>query len=238
MDQETIKALNQLNFEFYTQHAGSFSQTRQRAWEGWKRLLDDFTDTTRLWDVGCGNGRFLHFLAANGRNLDCYVGWDLSPKLLDEAQKTCASLARQTKFVCADLLGHRDDVAEVPVDIHRICLFGVLHHIPGFQVRVQLLRQLMESLAPGGMLIVTLWRFRTRGRPTRTVSPSELGLSGLEEGDYLLGFGHDQRAVRYAHHFDEQEIDRLIETLNAIVIDRYDADGRDQDANTYIKIAI
>ena len=60
------------------------------------------------------------------------------------------------------------------------------------------------------------------------------GVSGLEEGDFLLGFGHDAEAVRYAHHFSQQEIDNLIASVGCSIADRFDADGRDQDANTYL----
>ena len=154
----------------------TFLQKRaQRAWEGWKRLLDDFSKVSKVWDVGCGNGRFIQFLANHGVRLRTYTGWDQSPLLIEEARRSCANLADQTEFVVADLLGHRGPKIALPANMDRICLFGVLHHIPSFDVRVALIRDLMKSLVSGGQLVVTLWRFRTRGRPTRTVLPSDVG---------------------------------------------------------------
>lgn len=39
MNKETVRALCQLNTEFYERNAASFSQTRTAAWEGWRRCM-------------------------------------------------------------------------------------------------------------------------------------------------------------------------------------------------------
>jgi len=54
----------------------------------------------------------------------------------------------------------------------------------------------------------------------------------LEPGDHLLRWG-DAGKLRYCHFVDEAELRRLVEGLEAKVIDTYEADGREERLNRY-----
>ena len=83
MDKRTAHTLRQLNNRFYDTVAASFSDTRQAAWPGWRRLVEELRVHGCLWaddavlgmcassrlpqrvdiaDAACGNLRFERFL--------------------------------------------------------------------------------------------------------------------------------------------------------------------------------
>ncbi len=160
-----------------------------------------------MFDVGCGNGRFGLFLHEAGV-LMRYTGLDNTHFLLHKA----AQKFPQGSFLQADALqtwplapGQRFDV---------IALFGVLHHVPGFVQRQQLITRMVDRLQPGGLGIVTLWkfmeqaRFRERVVPWQAaeVPPAYHNLQ-LEQHDYLLRWKQheDTLALRYCHYVDATE---------------------------------
>ncbi len=99
MDQKTVLLLNELNKNFYNQVAGSFSDTRQHPWSGWKQLTPFLSSifhlpTPTVLDLACGNGRFYHFLKENFPDTSfTYLGVDSNQKLLDLA-KTSTKLTK------------------------------------------------------------------------------------------------------------------------------------------------
>ena len=109
-----------------------------------------------------------------------------------------------------------------PFDL-AVC-FGFLHHVPGFDRRAQLLRELGARVRPGGIVAVSLWQFMDDPRLARKAldlredALSHLRALGadpacLEPGDHLIGWQDDASAWRYCHHFDEAEVDALSRAL-------------------------
>ena len=65
MNEATIRALSQLNNEFYANQHESFSATRQAPWDGWRRVaaaLEKRGRSLDVLDVACGNMRFERYL--------------------------------------------------------------------------------------------------------------------------------------------------------------------------------
>lgn len=240
MDDATARALNTINRRFYAAQAARFSATRESPWPGWLRLrerieAEGLTPELTLLDVGCGNGRLGRFLAEKAPGLR-YTGLDASPELLAIAE-AAGGLGEKPALHEVDLL---DGELTGPLGARRftvIALFGVLHHLPGRERRAALLRELLGHLAEGGILAVTSWRlagferFRERTLPWAE-SPVALDLEQLEPGDRLLPWGHGE-GLRYVHFAHEDETEELIAELGACVLDRYDADGREQALNRY-----
>jgi hypothetical protein len=65
---------------------------------------------------------------------------------------------------------------------------------------------------------------------------AELDLPDLDENDFILGWKNIDGAYRYCHSFVDDEIDALVASVadKATLIDRFCADGRTGDLNTYI----
>lgn len=172
MDSTLRRQLLAINRRFYAEHAGTFGASRRWPWPGWTRLVDDWlaccrTDSTplRVFDVGCGNGRFGAFLLAHlaerapSRRVH-YLAVDAEPALVDQARVALEPFAEA---------GHRleygvlDLEEALPSEWSRahpgagsgfdlVVLFGVLHHVPGRARRLALVDDLGKCLAPGPAL--------------------------------------------------------------------------------------
>jgi len=123
-------------------------------------------------------------------------------------------------------------------------LFGVLHHVPGFEARRDLVRSIVERLAPDGLLALTVWpfgeheRFRRRILPwdeyNRT-APEPVDPDALEPGDVLLRWGHGEGA-RYFHLIEEDELARLIAAIGVRVVFRFEARFEKGGGNLFVLI--
>jgi tRNA (uracil-5-)-methyltransferase TRM9 len=241
MIEPTRAALLALNRDFYDSQAESFASTRDHAWPGWQRVLAVVPERASLLDAGCGNGRFALFLAESDRSDVHYTGVDESRALLEAARKRTCELPGpgSLRFCQGNLLEYETLPAG---SFDAIVLFGVLHHVPGFEERAALIARLGEHLSPKGHLVATIWRFgsdpRVRGR---TVPWQDSGLdvdpTSLEPGDELLRWGNSQDVFRYCHFVDDDEVDRLLERSQSAgleVADRFRSDGRSGTLNEYV----
>lgn len=184
MNRETVRALCQLNTEFYERNAASFSQTRTAPWEGWRRCMAacgfDDSDGAALdqpanaqtadsvLDIACGNLRFEAFLA----NTYPHVDWSFFA--VDNCEPLVASgqedIAKKVHFTCEDIVSNLLEglpaaepanipalAAATPFDL--VVSFGFLHHIPSFDLRRQFLLEALSQVKPGGYLVVSFWQF-------------------------------------------------------------------------------
>lgn len=243
MQISTIRQLNNLNRSFYESVAEDFDRSRGHYWPGWEQLLqlfDNFKpEPIRILDVGCGNGRFGQFLQEKLTDKKIkYTGTDQNRRLLEIAQEKLG--AEQVHFQETDVLealetGYFID-KEAKFDF--VALFGILHHIPGFFTREKLIFTLAEQLSPGGIMAISIWNFPKYERfQKKIVSPAEADINPdqLEENDFILSWDQGVRALRYCHHLDEQEQQKLLDKLpNLSLLDRFRADGREGDVNTYL----
>ena len=184
--------------------------------------------TFSVLDVGCGNGRLGVFLRDHLPNLR-YHGMDNSPALLDHAR---AALP-EGRFEERDIVEHPPESSAYDL----VALFGVLHHIPGADRRVELLRALADRVAPGGLLVFAAWRFyefeRFRDRIAAWDTLPDAATLQIEPGDYLLDWRRGERALRYCHYVDDAEHARLIAVTGLAPIADYRADGFTGTVNRY-----
>lgn len=184
MTRATVRALCQLNTEFYERNAASFSQTRTAPWEGWRRCMAacrfDDSDGAALdqpvdaqiadsvLDIACGNLRFETFLA------NAYPHIDWSFFAVDNCEPLVASgqedIAKKVHFTCEDIVSNLLEglpaaepanipalAAATPFDL--VVSFGFLHHIPSFDLRQRFLLEALSQVKPGGYLVVSFWQF-------------------------------------------------------------------------------
>jgi SAM-dependent methyltransferase len=246
MNRDTVLALNAINRAFYSSHAPSFSATRQSAWRGFERAVAWIRDARpadgvpRILDVGCGNGRFADALL-DALPPFAYHGIDASEALLAEPRARHAS-RRELRFTAHDFVADTLEPAPGPERFHTILLLGVLHHVPGAATRRRLLAECAQRLEPGGVLVLTLWRFEHLERLRKRLVPWQdlpgrggppLDLAELEPGDHLLPFGPADGALRYCHAFGDDESSDLLDSVRLERVDSWLADGETEDLNQW-----
>jgi SAM-dependent methyltransferase len=217
----TFRALNDLNRRFYETVAADFDATRQQPWEGWRRLTEIVGNNLSVLDVGCGNGRFGVFLADR---VSRYVGIDSSAALLERARTFLANV--DATLIERDILAQPPDETLSTFDL--VALFGVLHHVPGAERRLNLLRSLAARVAPGGWLVWTEWRFLDLPRFRERIVDWNADMR-VEPGDYLLDWRRGENALRYCHAVDDTEHARLVAVAGLAPAAEYRADA----ANLY-----
>lgn len=234
MTPETRERLLQINRLFYEQHAQDFAATRFGSQPGWTRIIPYFPRRCQVLDLGCGNGRFAHFLDTHLSETR-YLGLDGSEGLVEIARQRTAGLRRtQAEFQAADL-SQPDWARHIGAGGFDVVMaLAVLHHIPGFDARSDLLRSAAACLAPTGRLILSTWRFTHSPRLRRKIRPWDaIGLTpaDVDSGDYLLDWQAD--GLRYVHELDEAEAAVLATAAGLQVVEQFRADGREGDLSLY-----
>lgn len=234
MKPEVIKRLLQLNRQFYDTIVDSFAESRQSPMQGFFDLLNYLPQpAVRLLDVGCGNGRYGHFMQGQGV-LTGYAGVDFSVELLHKAR----AMMPDGKFLQRDMSrpGFLEGIGRYDV---AACL-AAMHHLPGRAHRVQLLRELKGCVGVNGRIFLANWQFTDSERQRRKIMDwGEIGLSAddVEPGDYLLKWQRGQVALRYACMVDEAETIRLAATAGLNIITQFRNDGKEGNLSLYTVLA-
>jgi SAM-dependent methyltransferase len=153
-----------------------------------------------------------------------YHGIDSSAALLDRAKSSLTAI--DARLIQRDLVENPPDPSLGEFDL--VALFGVLHHIPGADRRVSLLRSLAACVAPGGLLVFTEWRFYEVPALRERILAWDASLH-VEPGDYLLDWRRGATALRYCHDVDDAEHERLVAATGLTLVETFRADA----ANLY-----
>ncbi|VEG99619.1 Uncharacterised protein [Slackia heliotrinireducens] len=239
MDKRTAEILCELNNGFYRANAASFAETRNHPWPGWARCMDVMGKPDTVLDLACGSLRFERFLP----DAIAYAV-DACDPLVEEAGGAGPNVRFQKLDIIRILLdgGDLTEAIEAPMCDAAVC-FGFMHHVPGFDRRVAVLKALVDCVRPGGHVCVSFWQFMNNGklaekaRCTTEAACAEIGLDQdvLEENDYLIGWQNAVGAYRYCHHFTNGEVEQLAQAVSdgACAVEFFNADGRTGDMNRY-----
>ena len=248
----TAERLSYVTSEFYAQQTQSFSATRQMPWQGWQQCLDAMPqllvgEKPSVLDVGCGNLRFARYLCDEAKIVPAeYFAVDNCKPLVEngEADTQVSELAFIELDVIKSLLDNTLSSRLIIPPCDLVVAFGFLHHVPGAQKRIQLLRTLLEKTKPGGFVCVSFWQFMNsqklaaKAQETTAQGLRALGIdsSELEQNDYLIGWQDKADTWRYCHHFSQEELDELLVNLGSDVrvCAQFSADGKDNNLNRYV----
>jgi len=228
----TISRLLDLNRQFYQTFAIPFSATRQRLQPGVLRLLDQIHPTDALLDLGCGNAELAHELARCG-HAGSYTGLDFSPALLQQA---AIGQPANFRFLQADLSSADWDSHLAGCGYDSVLAFAVLHHLPGGDLRLKILRKARQLLILQGHFFHSEWQFLNSPRLAARVQPWEtidLSDKDVDPGDYLLDWRQGGTGLRYVHHFSEPELAELASQAGFEVIDSFLSDGENARLGLY-----
>jgi SAM-dependent methyltransferase len=234
MNPEVAERILSLNYQFYQSFAEDFSETRQRLQPGVLKVIKRFPTGSRILDLGCGNGELIRELARN--EFSCsYLGTDFSPHLL---QKAKAGIPEDFPADFRELNlsdpSWQDSLPNSTFDV--VLSFAVLHHIPGYDNRASICRNIRRYISEGGSFYHSNWQFLKSERQKRRIIPwEEAGFSekDLDEGDYLLDWKRGGRGVRYVHHFSLDELSSLADQSGFEVEDSFYSDGKEGDLSLY-----
>lgn len=237
MEPQIVDQLLRLNSDFYARFGDAFSQTRGPQQPGLHRLVSYLPGEGGLLDVGCGNGRLAHVLDQAGLSLT-YLGLDASESLLTAARAQAGKLHRvQASFLRTDFTQPGWEQALPVRRFEVITSLAVLHHLPGWRVRSNLLHTLRALLAYDGVLALSTWQFLSSDHLRRKIVPwSSIGLSPdqVDPGDYLLDWQRSGYGLRYCRFIDQEELVALAGAANLRVLDAYHADGTDGHQNLFL----
>lgn len=233
MDSQVVKQLIEINRKFYSDFAQSFSETRSSAQTRLDRIVAYIGDGVKLLDVGCGNGRLAERIEKEGRRVQ-YVGVDASPELIAIASAHKSRLHRvAAEFRVADIT-QTDWGAPLRGELFDIALaLAVLHHVPSFDLRVAVLREIHMLLQPGGKFIMTNWHFERNERlRKKIVAWDSVGIDArdLEPGDALMTWERGGVGYRYCHLVTQSEAQKMAEQSGFTVVEQFYADA---DLNLY-----
>jgi len=228
MNPQIVERLVAINREFYRTFASAFSETRSSAQTRLDRIVAYIGDAGKVLDVGCGNGRLAERLAREGKHL-AYVGVDASPELIAIAQARALHLRNvAAQFFIADITQPGWTLAFANQSFDIAVALAVLHHIPSFDLRVAVLRDIHALLKPAGMLVLSNWAFdRNERQRKRMVAWQTAGFDerDLEEGDALLVWKRGGAGYRYCHLITKPEMIRMAEASGFQVAKQFYADA-------------
>jgi tRNA (uracil-5-)-methyltransferase TRM9 len=233
----TTQRLLDLNRQFYQTFALQFSATRQRLQPGVRQSLEKLPPSSRILDLGCGNGELARALAEGGQR-GLYVGIDFSPDMISEANRRAGAqtLEFNRQFIQADLAAADWEAALPGSSYEHVLAFAVLHHLPGAELRLQTLHKVRRLLSSGGRFVHSEWQFLNSPRMSARLQPWEaIGLepSLVDPGDYLLDWRHGGSGLRYVHLFDPDELADLAENTGFQITETFLSDGKGGNLGLY-----
>jgi tRNA (uracil-5-)-methyltransferase TRM9 len=225
VDAELVKRLLDLNRDFYSRFARDFSETRGVERMNIEPLAPYLKSGAKVLDVGCGNGRLVKRLDRAGYALD-YVGVDASTELIEIAHtRQFQNVAVELRVADITLPGWTQTL---PAPFDLTLAFAVLHHVPSFELRRRVLRDIHVLLKPGGVLVLSNWQFTRGDRLRKKLVPWQrlsIDERELEEGDALLDWQRGGTGYRYVHLLTETEVQSLAEQSDFEVIEQFYADA-------------
>ena len=215
MKKEYAKYLLEKLKQDYNQIANEFSSTRNFFWdiEPLKRYIKP---RDKILDVGCGNGRLQEILKE--KNVD-YIGVDISEKLIEIAKRKYP----RAKFIVLT------DPLKLPFEdnsFDKVFAIRVLHHIPSEDFRKKFLKELKRVLKPSGLLILTVWSWKSRDKRSffrilKSIFLKIIKKSELDFGDVFVPWKN--RIQRYYHFFSKRGLKKLMKECGFQIKNIYDS---------------
>lgn len=199
MDTSRIQSIMNSVRDFYNNHATSFAVTRNKFWRDGEYIAQLLPQKGAILDVGCGNGRLTTFIS----NEVVYTGVDNAENIIKIAQEQYGSVTRQFAVSSMEALSFPDKSFDCVV----AC--ASLHHVAGYSLQLQALREMRRVLREGGFLVMTVWNLRhPHYRELYKFTDADFEKNG---GDMEVPYKADGGlSHRFVHAFTEEELETLL----------------------------
>lgn len=161
----------------------------------WELINSELSKDAKILDFGCGYGRLLNELAANGYNET--IGIDIAPKMIERG-----------KYETPELNLNTFDGKNIPFkdnSFDAVIVFAVLTSIPKDEDQLEILNEIKRVLKPNGLLYVSDLLINTDDRNIARYDAEKDG----PYGTFMLPEG-----VNLRHH--------SMEYMNEVVFDSYE----------------
>jgi len=216
MEREQEQQLLEIVRRNYQEIATEFDLTRKKEiWPEIREFALEVKDNNSVLDVACGNGRLIEALKDKKIN---YLGVDNSSNLIELAQKNYP----HHKFMVEDMLDLKN-IENNKYDF--VFCLAALQHIPGYDLRIKVLREMADKLNSDGKLIVSNWNLwgHKKYRPQlfknyflKLVGKNKLGFNDLLFPSKFHLASQDKRELsdRYYHAYTKKELKKLARLAN------------------------
>uniref|UniRef100_A0A0M3ILZ5 Methyltransf_11 domain-containing protein n=1 Tax=Ascaris lumbricoides TaxID=6252 RepID=A0A0M3ILZ5_ASCLU len=211
----------------YESIAEHFDTTRHSRWVAVSEFLKQLPPTSILFDVGCGNGKYL--VRSDGL---VKIGCDMCESLCRIAKGKGCNVVRADALT----LPYRDSTADAVISI------AVIHHMSTEKRRMRAIEELLRVLTIGGRACITVWAMeqthnnvvseylKMRGKKchvqmNRRDSNGRLRVhegQDFTQQDMLVPWQNadGQRFLRYYHLFVAGELEELCNRISTCEIER------------------
>ena len=188
----------------YNKIAKHFAATRSRPWPEFSEFIAFLHSGQRILDWGCGSGRLLGSLPKD----ISYFGIDQSIELIKVARALYApEIKKGTAHFFCTARGEKKFSQEF-FDI--VFMIASFFHLPDENSRRALLAKTYRELKAGGRLIMLVWNLDSAWAQE---AKAKKGWEKIGPNDFLIPWRNPKgkiEAMRYYHHFSEQELGALV----------------------------
>lgn len=206
MKEKIVKKILESTPELYNKIAPDFYQTRKKPWPITDFIKSHLDNAKNIIDLGCGSGRLAQ-LISDKQN---YLGLDNSEALIKIAKNNYYN-RKNVNFQVQDIIN-----PNLPENKFDLALFiAVIHHIPTFELRLQILNNIKKSLAENGLIIITSWNLWQKDyrRHLFNYKLKIIKYKIFNFNDAFIPWKiQGQTETRYVHSFSKGELKKLLQT--------------------------
>lgn len=189
--------------QVYRSIATEFSNSRSQPWKEFEIFASFIQDESSVLDLGCGNGRFYHYLTAHEQLQIEYTGIDFTPEFLQIAKDRYPKAHFEEQDISNIDLRETFDV---------VACIAAFHHLPSRKLRLRCLKKIAEHMHEDGILLLSvwnLWQWRFVGAHVKAFFRWAFsGFRGDRRG-LMIPFGKE-KLKRYYHAFFVFEVKQLL----------------------------